>query len=495
MMEDSPIRVRFAPSPTGFLHIGSARTALFNWLFARHHGGTFVLRLDDTDEQRSTKESMQEIYDSLKWLGLEWDEGATVGGSHAPYVQSERNVIYQKYVRQLLDNGNAYRCYCTPEELAEMREQARAEKRDQTYTGKCRNLTPVDCQRLEAEGRRPVVRLKIPPEPITVEDLILGDIRVEADALQDEVIVKSNGSPLYNLTSTVDDLEMGITHVIRGADHVNNMPKQVLICRGLGMKPPQFAHVPLVLNSAKGEKLSKRRHGDLVSVGKYRQDGYLPEAVINFLVRLGWSYDDKTEIFSIDGLIEKFDLGRVGKTNSVFDIQKLQWLNGHYIMDMDIAARTDAVIPFLQQEGLLLKTDLTPTRRAWLENIVESVGDRLTTLADIVAQTSYFFVDSFEYDPKAVKKWWKKDSVLEILRGLRDVMESLKTLNLEEVESAIWKYTDNNGVKRVQAMQPLRIALTGVSYGPGLFEIIALLGRDKVLHRLDRAICHVNGGA
>ena len=438
---------------------------------------------------------MREIYDSLRWLGLDWDEGETAGGAHAPYVQSERREIYEKYVRQLLDSGNAYRCYCTPEELAEMREIAKAEKRNQTYTGKCRNLTPADRQRLEAEGRRPVVRLKVPPEPIAVEDLILGEIRVEADALQDEVIVKSNGSPLYNLTSTVDDVEMGITHVIRGADHVNNMPKQVLICRALGMPPPKFAHVPLVLNSAKGEKLSKRRHGDLVSVGKYKQDGYLPEAVINFLARLGWSYDDKTEIFSIDELIEKFDLTRVGKTNSIFDIQKLQWLNGHYITEMDIAARTDAVIPFLQQEGLLLKTDLSPACRAWLQSIVEAVGDRLTTFADIIPQTSYFFVDTFEYDPKAVKRWWKKGSASEILGGLRDVMAPLKTFNLEEVESAIWGYTDRNDIKRVQAMQPLRVALTGVSFGPGLFEIIALLGKDKALQRLDRAICHINGGA
>ena len=438
---------------------------------------------------------MREIYDSLRWLGLDWDEGETAGGAHAPYVQSERREIYEKYVRQLLDSGNAYRCYCTPKELAEMREIAKAEKRNQTYTGKCRNLTPADRQRLETEGRRPVVRLKVPPEPIAVEDLILGEIRVEADALQDEVIVKSNGSPLYNLTSTVDDVEMGITHVIRGADHVNNMPKQVLICRALGMPPPKFAHVPLVLNSAKGEKLSKRRHGDLVSVGKYKQDGYLPEAVINFLARLGWSYDDKTEIFSIDELMEKFDLTRVGKTNSIFDIQKLQWLNGHYITEMDIAARTDAVIPFLQQEGLLLKTDLSPARRAWLQSIVEAVGDRLTTFADIIPQTSYFFVDTFEYDPKAVKRWWKKGSASEILGGLRDVMAPLKTFNLEEVESAIWDYTDRNDIKRVQAMQPLRVALTGVSFGPGLFEIIALLGKDKVLQRLDRAICHIDGGA
>ena len=437
---------------------------------------------------------MREIYDSLRWLGLDWDEGAVVGGPHAPYVQSERGEIYRKYVQQLLDSGNAYHCYCTPEELAEMREQAKAEKRDQTYTGKCRNLTLEDCQRLEAEGRKPVVRLKVPQEQIVVEDLILGEIKVEPSALQDEVIVRSNGVPLYNLTSTVDDLEMEITHVIRGADHINNIPKQVLICRALEIKPPQFAHIPLVLNSAKGEKLSKRRHGDLVTVGKYRQDGYLPAAMINFLARLGWSYDDKEEIFSVEDLIGKFDMNRVGKTNGVFDLEKLQWLNGHYIMELDLPKRTDAVIPFLQAEGLL-ETNLSPERRTWLEKIVEAVGDRLTTLADITSQTSCFFVDDFEYDPKAVKKWWKKESVVEVLQSLHDVMETLETFDLEGIESAIWAYTDEKDIKRVQAMQPLRVALTGVSFGPGLFEIIDLLGREKVLQRLDRATRHLSGRA
>jgi len=492
MTADSSIRVRFAPSPTGFLHIGSARTALFNWLFAKHHGGTYILRIDDTDEQRSTEESMREIYDSLKWLGLNWDEGAVVGGPHAPYVQSERGEIYRKYVLQLLKSGNAYHCYCTPAELADMREQAKTQKCNLTYAGKCRHLTSEDCQRLEAQGRKPVVRLKVPKERIVVEDMILGNIKIEPAALQDEVIVRSNGAPLYNLTSTIDDLEMQITHVIRGADHINNMPKHVLIYRALDMAPPQFAHLPLVLNSARGEKLSKRRHGDLVTVGKYRQEGYLPEAMINFMARLGWSYDDKQEIFSIDELVEKFNLGRVGKTNSVFDIQKLQWLNGHYIMEWDLSARTNAVIPFLQGEGLL-ETDLSPERRAWLEKIVDTVGDRLTTLADITSQISYFFRADFEYEPKSVKKWWQKESAVEVLQGLRDVMAALETFSLEDIESAIWAYTDEKDIKRVQAMQPLRVALTGVSLGPSLFEIIVLLGREAVLQRLDRAIRHICG--
>ena len=486
MKADSPIRVRFAPSPTGFLHIGSARTALFNWLFARHHDGTYILRIDDTDAERSTEASMQEIYDSLKWLGLNWDEGAVVGGPYAPYVQSERGEIYRKHVSNLLDSGAVYHCYCTPEELSEMREQAKIQKRNQTYTGKCRNLTSEDRQKLEKEGREPVVRLKVPEKQIVIEDLILGEIRIAPSTLQDEVIVRSNGVPLYNLTSAIDDLEMQITHVIRGADHINNIAKHVLIYEALNVEAPQFAHVPLVLNSAKGEKLSKRRHGDLVTVGKYRQDGYLPEAMVNFLARLSWSYDDKAEIFSVDELVDKFDLGRVGKANSVFDIQKLQWFNGHYVMELDLSARTDAVIPFLQEEGVL-ENDLSLERRAWIEKVVEAVGDRLTTLADITSQTRYFFTDAFEYDPKAIKKWWKKASVPEMLQKLRDTIAALETFDLENVESAIWAYTDENEIKRIQAMQPLRIALTGLSFGPGLFEIFVLLGREQVLQRLDRA--------
>ncbi len=481
-----PIRVRFAPSPTGFLHIGSARTALFNWLFARHNGGTYILRIDDTDEQRSTEESMREIYDSLKWLGLDWDEGAVVGGPYGPYVQSERGEIYRKYVQKLLDSDDAYYCYCTPQELTEMREKARAEGRSTLYDGRHRNLTETERRKFEAEGRKPVVRIKVPDESIVAADVILGESVTPPANLQDEIILKSNGSPLYNFTTVIDDYEMKVSHVIRGGDHINNTAKQLVIYRALGVEPPQFAHVPLVFDG-KGEKLSKRRHGELVSVGKYREDGYLPEAMINYLVRLGWSYDDKQEIFSIDELIEKFEVERIGKSNVVFDVKKLQWLNKHYIMERDLSARTDAVIPFLQRDGLL-EANSSPVQRESLEKIVESVGDRMTTLADITTQTGYFFTDDFEYDPKAIKRWWKKGDPLGTLQGIRDVIEKLETFGLEEAEAAIWEYTDKNNVKRVQVMQPLRVALTGQSFGPGLFEIIVLLGQEKVLERLDLAI-------
>ncbi len=473
------IRVRMAPSPTGFLHIGGARTALFNWLFAKHNNGEFILRIDDTDTARSTDESMQEIFDALKWLGINWDE---------KYVQSERRNIYDKYVSQLLDSGNAYHCYCTQKEIEEIRTESRKAKSTRSYDGRCRHISSEVIERYTAAGRKPTVRIKMPDTPIRVDDLILGSRNIDSATLEDEVIVRSNGMPNYNLTSIVDDAEMQITHVIRGTEHLNNTPKQIAIANALDLKLPQFAHIPLVLDDS-GRKLSKRHHGDLVAVNRYREQGYLPEAMLNFVARLGWSYDDKQEIFSVDELIEKFDLARVGKSGSVFDIKKLEWLNSHYINQLDITTRTDAVIPFWQEEGLLDSTE----ERDWLERIVNAVGERLTTFQDIIPQTRYFFTDGFEYDSKAVKKWWgssdeKKQKTCEILTNLGQVLEKIPGFDLETVESAIWKYTDENDIKRVAAMQALRIALTGTSFGPSLFDIVVLLGKDEVLKRIQRAI-------
>ena len=477
------IRVRMAPSPTGYLHIGGARTALFNWLFAKHHNGKFILRIDDTDTARSTDESMHEIYDALKWLGINWDEH---------YVQSERRSIYEGYVEQLLESGNAYHCYCTPEELEDIRAQARADKQTRSYDRRCRHLTSEDVERFVAEGRKPTVRIKMPDTPILVEDIVLGSRNIDPETLEDEVIVRSNGMPNYNLTSIIDDAELQITHVIRGTEHLNNTPKQIAIANALGLEIPKFAHIPLVLDDA-GKKMSKRHHGDLVAVNRYREQGYLPEAVLNFVVRLGWSYDDKQEIFSVDELIDKFDLERVGKSGSVFDIKKLEWLNSYYINQLDVGARTDAVIPFWQEEGLLLDSTAD---RGWLESIVEAVGERLTTLQDIIPQTRYFFTDEFEYEPKAVKKWWggseeKRGNTRNILTNVSQIVEEIPTFDIETIEAAIWKYTDENNIKRVAAMQALRIALTGTSFGPSLFDIVVLLGRNEVLKRIPKAIAHL----
>ncbi len=480
LSSNDQIRVRMAPSPTGFLHIGGARTALFNWLFAKHYNGKFILRIDDTDIARSTDESMHEIYDALKWLGINWDE---------QYVQSERRGIYDRYVAQLLESGNAYHCYCTPEELEDIRTQARADKQTRSYDRRCRHLTSEAVESFVAEGRKPTVRIKMPDTPIRVDDLVLGSRNIDPDTLEDEVIVRSNGMPNYNLTSIIDDAEMQISHVIRGTEHLNNTPKQIAIANALSLNLPQFAHIPLVLDDS-GRKLSKRHHGNLVAVNRYREQGYLPEAMLNFVARLGWSYDDKQEIFSVDDLIEKFDLARVGKSGSVFDIKKLEWLNSHYINQLDVAARTDAVMPFWEQEGLL---DSTEDRRDWLESIVEAVGERLTTFQDIVPQTQFFFTDDFAYEPKAVKKWWggsdeKKQKTCEILANLKQILEEISTFDIETIEAAIWKYTDEKNIKRVAAMQAMRIALTGTSFGPSLFDIVILLGKDEVLKRIQRAI-------
>ena len=488
MVSDKPIRVRFAPSPTGFLHIGGARTALFNWLFARHSGGKFILRIDDTDESRSTDESTRSIFELLEWLGLTWDEGPIVGGPCGSYIQSERHNLYQEYIHKLLHSGAAYHCYCTADELKQIRESAYAEGRQPHYPGKCRRLTAQERNSLKAQGRKPTIRLKTTNGTIIVDDLVQGKVQFEADTLDDFILVKSDGYPLYNFTSTIDDHEMAISHVIRGKDHLSNTPKQILICHALGFESPVFAHLPLVLGSSKGEKLSKRSHGDLVAVGKYREGGYLPEAMVNFLVRLGWSYDDKSEIFSMGELIKKFNIERIGRSEGVFDIKKLQWLNKTYIMKLDLAARTEAILPFLQKGGLL-EADMEKDCQAWLQKIIAAIGDRMTSFADIT-DYGYFFTDTFDYDAKAIKKWWKGNPA-GILRGLREVFKSIEVFEMENIETAMWNYLDEKEIKRIRGMQPLRIALTGASGGPGLFDIISLLGREKVIERLDRAVEYI----
>jgi len=489
------IRVRFAPAPTGDLHIGGARTALFTWLFAKRNNGTFILRVDDTDVVRSTEESLRGILDSLRWLGLDWNEGPEVGGPHAPYFQSERSNIYKEYIQKLLNSGHAYYCYCTKEEIDA--EKAKVGSWDYRYSGKCRQLTEADKKRYEAEERKPTVRLKVTGDTIVVPDLIKGYVEFKAETMDDFIIVRSNGTPLYNFTSTIDDSLMQITHVIRGEDHLTNTPKQILIYQALGFdtpsatqpkgfEVPKFGHFPTVLDT-EGKKLSKRRHGELVSIDFYRRNGYLPEAMVNFLVRLGWSYDDREEMFTVDELIQKFDIGRVGKSASIFDIQKLQWLNGEYIMKRDIHERTDLVIPFLRKAGLLNDEQLTADRRTWLEKVVEAVGDRMTTLPDIEKYSDFLFVDELEYDEKAVKKSLKKDFVSGMLRELKAMFANLEPFDESATEAKIREYAEKSGLGG-KVMLPIRVAVTGKSVGPGLFESLALLGRDKVLQRIDKAM-------
>ena len=484
-----PVRVRFAPSPTGYLHIGGARTALFNWLFAKRHNGTFILRIDDTDEQRSTESSMKQIYESLNWLGFNWDEGEKVGGPYGPYIQSERRSIYQEYIGKLIESGHAYYCYCSSDELAQMRQLAKDEGRPAHYNRKCLHLTKKSQKLMVEQGRKPVIRFKVPDQTVSFDDLILGCISTESDTLQDEVIVKSNGSPLYNLTSIIDDHEMKISHVIRGADHLSNTPKQVLLAQALELDMPQFAHLPMVLGSSKGEKLSKR-HG-ATSIEQYRNEGYLPQAMINFLVRLGWSLDDTTEIFSVSELTQNFDIGRVGKSGSVFDIKKLRWLNGHYINQLNLPERTSAVIPFLQP---LYSTDSTGLEVNRLEAIVSVIDDRLITLADIKEHAYHFFKDDFAYDPKGIKKWLSKDGSISLLQMLHDAMEKINTFDEKSVETAIWTIVDSLGIKKVEGLQPIRIAISGMTSGPSLFEMVILVGQSETLKRIKRLITYLSKG-
>jgi len=467
------VRVRFAPAPTGYLHVGGARTALFTWLFAKHNNGKFILRIDDTDEARTKEKYKQEIIESMLWLGLVWDEGPNVGGPCAPYIQSQRMELYQNYVQQLLDNDKAYYCYCTVEELS----------KQHGYDGRCRELTEEQRKKYEAEGRKPAIRFRVDEESVIFHDIIVGD--VSESELDDFIIVKSDERPLYNFSSVIDDHLMEISHVIRASDHISNTPKQILIYRALGWEPPEFAHVPMVLGSSKGEKLSKR-HG-ATSITQYKADGYLPEAMVNFLARLGWSYDDKQEIFSVNELIDKFELSRVGRSGSVFDMQKLNWLNSKYIMKMSLSERTDAIIPFLQREELI-EDDISEQKRIWLEKVVDAVGDRMTKLTDIVNLTEDFFVEEFDYDEKAVKKWLRKDYAPELLESMKTIFSQVEPFDEKQIENALREFVEKSEISPIKVLQPIRVAVTGKSVGLGIFETLSILGKEKTLKRLEKTI-------
>lgn len=458
------IKVRFAPSPTGFLHIGGARTALFNWLLARHEGGKFVLRIEDTDQVRSTKESIDAILDSMTWLGLDWDEG--------PVYQTDRMPIYREHAEKLLQEGKAYRCYCTPEELEEKRQQALKEKRKPKYDGRCRNLrTPIP-------GRTPAIRFKAPQEGKTVlRDLIKGTIEFENAELDDLVILRSDGWPTYNFSVVVDDATMNITHVIRGDDHVNNTPRQILLYQAFGYPLPEFAHVPMILGADKA-RLSKR-HG-ATSVMAYKEMGYLPQALVNYLVRLGWSYGDQ-EVFSPQELIEKFSLESVGKSAAVFNGEKLLWLNGVYIRQEEPQKLAELLFPFLESRNL------RPRSMDWLAEIIKTLRERAKTLVEMVDQAEFYFRDDFPVDEKSAKKYLTAQikEPLEVLAGRLASAPQVDEKGLEEIfkEIAVAK-----NLKLGAIAQAVRVSLTGKSVSPGIYEIMTILGKEEVLKRLKRMI-------
>lgn len=478
------VRVRFAPSPTGHLHVGGARTALFNWLFARNQGGTFILRIEDTDKERSTEESYRGIVDAMRWLGLSWDEGPETGGDWGPYFQSERRDGYREWVEKLRADERAYPCFCTPEELAERKEAMKKTGQNPKYDGKCRDLAPETVQDLLSQGRPHVVRLKTSDDgAIEFADLVHGKIAVPARQIDDFIIVKSDGYPTYNFACAVDDTRMEISHIIRGDDHLSNTPRQVLIYEALGVAPPAFAHVPLIMGPDKA-RLSKR-HGS-TSIQQFRDDGYLAEAMVNYLALLGWSYDDSAQLFTADELVEKFSLDRVSDTPAIFDYKKLLWMNGEHMRKRPVEERVQLVMPHLEEAGLV--TDpVDGETLTFVKQVVEVVGDRLKMPQDIVELSDFFFLDEVEHEEKAAEKFLKRHYVGPAFRILEDRLGKLHAYNELGIEELMRGLATEMGLKAGELIHPVRVALTGRRHSPGIFEVMTLLGREKVLERLAKA--------
>lgn len=474
-------RVRIAPSPSGTLHVGSAHTALFNWLFARQQGGVFVLRFEDTDRSRSSDESARAICAGLRWLGLQWDEGAEVGGPYGPYFQTQRLPLYEEAAARLLAAGAAYECYCTPAELEERRAQARREGRPPKYDGRCRNLSPAERDRLRGEGRRPALRLRLPaPEQLVVHDLIYGDVTFDTAELDDFVIVKGDGLPAYNFAVVVDDVNMRISHVIRGDEHLSNTPKQVLIYRALGYAMPAFAHVPLILGRDRS-KLSKR-HGS-TSVDDFRERGFLPETLVNYLALLGWSAPDGREVLSAGELVAAFRLERVSRSAAVYDEEKMAWLNGQYLRRLPPAEVCRRATTWLDAAGLPWR-DADP---AWLDEVIVAVRERVRTLAELPEAIGYFFKAPERFDPDGIKRHMRPETPV-LLEEAAERLAALPEWSAAAAEAAYRALAEERGVKAAVIIHPTRLALTGRTVGPSLFHIVELLGRDESCQRLRRFI-------
>ncbi len=480
------IRVRFAPSPTGALHIGGARTALFNWLFARNQNGKFILRIEDTDRERSTLDANRAILLGLEWLGLDWDEGPNVDGPYGPYFQTQRLKIHQEHAEQLIKEGKAYYCFCTPEELDKKRKEAAARKEAPRYDGKCRKLSEGEIKKLEQSGKPKIVRFLLPPVGETVvHDLIRGDVVFKNELLDDFVILKSDGFSTYNFACVVDDHLMEISHVIRGDDHLSNSPRQILLYQAFGWKLPKFAHLPMILGKDKA-RMSKR-HG-ATSVIAYQDLGYIPEAVLNYIARLGWGHGDQ-EIFSREELIEKFTLKGVGKNPAIFDTDKLNWLNGKYIRQILPERLVDLCEPLLMDAyGKSLGKLGTKLDFEYLKKVVLICHDRLVLIPDIVPLSKYFFTDDFDYDPKAVEKHFKTEHAKKILELLKERLAKLEPFTKDKIEPIFKELAKELDVKLGVVIHPCRLALTGTLQSPPMYDVVEILGKKKVIERLSRAI-------
>ena len=474
-MADRP-RVRFAPSPTGELHVGNARTALFNWMFARHYGGSLVLRIEDTDESRSALSYQVNLLDDLKWLGLDWDEGPEKDGAYGPYKQSERLSLYAEHLKKLIDADLVYPCYCTEEELDEERQALILSKRMPRYMGKCHNLSIGERDALAAQGRKPSWRFKVPPKTVEFNDLVRGPVRFEGESIGDFIIVRSNGMPAYNFAVVIDDHLMAITHVIRGEDHLSNTALQIMLYRAFGFEPPVFAHHCLILGKDHA-KLSKR-HG-AVSVGEFRRKGYLPEALLNYLGLLGSSFADAREVLSQSEMVEAFSLERASKSGAVFDEEKLRWLNSVYIRSLTADDLMNRLWPFLRRAGYQPE-ELDPL---WLKQVIETIKDELTELADIGEHIALFFDSRYRITSEA-KQVLDSANARKVVLAFGDYLASAIGSPQEIYVAAIKHAKEISGVKGRDLYMPVRAALTGKIKGPELDKVFVILGKDSAWKRL-----------
>lgn len=480
------IRVRYAPSPTGHLHIGNARTALFNYLFARNQKGKFIIRIEDTDQKRNIEGGEESQLRYLKWLGVDWDESTDVGGEFGPYRQSERNDIYKKYYEELLEKGLAYKCYCTEEEIEQEREEQIARNEMPRYSGKHRNLTQEEREAFEKEGRLPSIRFRVPEGKVyRFNDMVKGDISFESDGMGDYVIVKKDGTPTYNFAVTVDDHLMKITHVLRGEDHISNTPKQMMIYEAFGWDIPTFGHMTLIVNEQR-KKLSKRDESIIQFIEQYEELGYLPEALFNFIGLLGWSPGGEEEIFDREQFIEIFDPARLSKSPAVFDTQKLTWMNNQYIKKLDVDKVVEIALPHLVKAG---KVSANPSEEEqnWARDLIALYQEQMSYGAEIVELSELFFKEEVEYDEEA-KSVLVEEQVPEVMKVFLSELDALQVFGAEEVQSAIKATQKATGQKGKKLFMPIRVATTGQTHGPDLPKAIALLGKEKITKRLGSLI-------
>lgn len=479
------VRVRYAPSPTGFLHIGGARTALFNYLFAKHHNGKFIVRIEDTDIERNVEGGEASQLDNLRWLGIIPDETVDIGGPYAPYRQTERLDIYKKHAEELLERGLAYKCFCTAEELEASREAQRAKGiAAPTYDGKCRHLSQEEIAEKEAQGVPYTLRFRV-PENVTykITDLVRGEVTFESKDVGDWVIVKANGIPTYNFAVVLDDHFMDITHVFRGEEHLSNTPKQMMIFDAFGWEYPKYGHMTLIVN-ADHKKLSKRDESIIQFVSQYKDLGYLPEAMFNFFALLGWSPEGEEEIFSKEQLIEIFDEKRLSKSPSMFDKNKLTWMNNQYIKKLPLEKVVDLALPHLQKAGLLPE-ELNEEQKDWATKLIALYHNQMSYGAEIVELSSQFFKDEVEYDEEA-KAVLAGEQVPAIVESFKNQLGSLETFDAPSIKAAIKNVQKETGAKGKNLFMPIRVMTTGQTHGPELPNAIELIGKEKILARLEK---------